>query len=138
MSWSTLADPAWVRCDPGALQEVLINLALNAAEAMNRTGRITTSVTENANAEALSMGLPAREEPLICLTFADSGPGFTAETFDRAFEPFFSTKQERHSGLGLTTVERLVTLSGGAIGLEANPSEGAVFKIFLQASKEED
>jgi signal transduction histidine kinase len=136
VSWDIQADPVWVTCDPRALQEVLINLAINAAEAMGRTGRITTSVSGNANTEAVALGIPAREERMICLTFADSGPGLPDEVRERVFEPFFSTKDENHSGLGLATVERLITLSGGAVVLAPDQGPGAVFKIFLDAAEE--
>jgi len=136
VSWSIPAPgPIWIFCDPRALQEILINLALNAAEAMQKKGDITCEISEDANLEPALLGILAGDKRWVCLTFTDSGPGFSDQALDRAFEPFFSTKSEQHSGLGLATVERLVALNGGAVRLGTTSGRGAVFRIWFEAAQ---
>jgi len=133
-----IASPAGARpvalCDRGGLQEVLLNLAINAAEAMKGSGRILSTVTLSAETEAATLGVPRGANSLLCLTFEDTGPGIPDEFRHKAFEPFFTTKGENHSGLGLATVEHLVMLSGGAVRLVSREGSGATFKIFLTAA----
>lgn len=134
---SALPGGATALCDPNALGEVLVNLAINAAEAMSRRGRIHTSLHLEEPGHGATFGLPIGEGRVLCLRFADTGPGFGPEPRARAFEPFFTTKRDGHSGLGLATVERLVTLSGGLIRLVDARGAGACFEVRFPAAQEE-
>lgn len=100
-----------VLLDPGALQDSLLNLILNANAAMTGPGRITLSARRNGE--------------WLELTVADSGPGFTPEALKRATEPFYSTKKGRGSGLGLSMVYDQTKLAGGTLRLDNNPEGGA-------------
>ena len=122
-------------CDRAGLQEVLVNLAINAAEAMAGRGRIDITVTPNAERAAVAAGIPWEAGDAVLLTFADTGPGIPEEVGLKAFEPFFSTKGSSHTGLGLATVERLVTLSGGSVRLASGSEAGTRFDIFLKMAE---
>ena len=114
---------AHVVCDARALTDVISLLAVNASEAMDGSGLIKTTIRTCPGAEG---GRHARRndtnERRVCLLFEDEGDGFSAEAKDRAFEPFYTTKGEDHSGLGLTTAERLISLNGGRISVSGRAS----------------
>jgi two-component system, cell cycle sensor histidine kinase and response regulator CckA len=115
---SALSDgPAFVKIDQGQLGQVLVNLALNARDAMPRGGclRIET----------------ARADGSVTLTVSDTGTGIPAEAMPRLFEPFFTTKADRGTGLGLATVHAIVHQAGGTIDAVNLESGGARFTIRL-------
>jgi two-component system, cell cycle sensor histidine kinase and response regulator CckA len=115
----TLApDAGNVRADRSQLEQVLMNLAVNARDAMPDGGRF--SITTGRNGESL-----------VDLIVADTGLGMDEETRLRAFEPFFTTKEERGTGLGLSTVYGIVAAAGGTIALDTRPGAGCVFRISL-------
>jgi signal transduction histidine kinase/ActR/RegA family two-component response regulator len=124
--------PGTVLADPGQLEQVIVNLAVNARDAMPRGGRLTIEVAEVAP-EALEVGdqgLPPG--PLVVISVRDSGSGMTEEVQRRIFEPFFTTKEEgRGTGLGLSTVYGIVAQSGGAIRVRSAPGQGAEFRVYL-------
>jgi two-component system cell cycle sensor histidine kinase/response regulator CckA len=126
---SIQANPALglVRADQSQLEQVIMNLATNAREAMPEGGALTITIDEYQCRED-QLELPAGE--YICFSVADTGIGMTEETQSRIFEPFFTTKK-RGSGLGLSTVYGIVKQSGGYIRVKSSPQKGAIFSVFL-------
>ncbi|MDO8836539.1 MAG: ATP-binding protein, partial [Vicinamibacterales bacterium] len=130
-------DLANVRADQDQLQQVIMNLAANARDAMPAGGRLTMAtacvvITEDALPE------PGVVPGAYCrLTVTDTGEGMTAEHRTRVFEPFFTTKERgKGTGLGLSTVYGIVKQSGGHIRVRSAPGEGAAFEIDLPAVRE--
>jgi signal transduction histidine kinase len=110
-----------VRADPGQFEQVIVNLALNARDAMPGGGNLVLS-TRNA----------ARERSYVALAVADTGVGMDEGTLARVFEPFFTTKEEgKGTGLGLATVYGIVEQSGGHIEVTTEPGLGTTFTILL-------
>jgi two-component system cell cycle sensor histidine kinase/response regulator CckA len=131
---SVICEPAlWqVRADPGEIGRAIMNLSLNARDAMPDGGLLTI---ETANA-TLSAGADADLEPgrYVTLTVRDSGVGINGEMQAHIFEPFFTTKETgRGTGLGLATVLGIVDQSGGVIRCDSQEGIGTAFTIFLPA-----
>jgi signal transduction histidine kinase/ActR/RegA family two-component response regulator len=129
---SELADGLWpVRIDVGQLEQVLVNLAVNARDAMPGGGRLTIgAVNEPVAADGAARHGVASGD-WVRLSVADTGHGMDAETLRRAFEPFFTTKGERGTGLGLATCHGIVQQAGGRIRVESAPGAGATFHLLL-------
>ena len=126
---SLAADLGAVRMDPSQVQQILLNLVLNARDAMPDGGQITLA-TRNCSDGVPDLLLPG--EPWVELSVADTGDGMDAETLDRAFEPFFTTKQPgRGNGLGLATARRLARQQGGTIVAESQPGKGTRVSVRL-------
>jgi two-component system, cell cycle sensor histidine kinase and response regulator CckA len=124
-----------IMADPGQIDQVLVNLILNARDAMPGGGRIAvqTSNTELPVDEALSHGIKAG--PCVLLSVKDDGHGMDSGTLRRIFQPFFTTKEKsKGTGLGLNTVRRIVQHCGGDIWARSAPGEGAVFTICLPSA----
>jgi PAS domain S-box-containing protein len=122
-----------VNADPGQMQQVLLNLAVNARDAMPGGGTLTIATANVAITEPWT-DQNARLEPgrWVCLTVADSGTGMPPEVAAHVFEPFFTTKPPgRGTGLGLSTVYGIVTQSQGRIAISSTPGEGTVVRIYL-------
>ncbi len=134
----TLRDPdLWpVRLDQAQLEQVLLNLAVNAREAMPKGGRLrietSNKLLDNAFLSSRKWTLPPG--PYVTLKFSDTGVGMDEQTKQKIFEPFFTTK-EKGTGLGLATVYGIVTQSEGWIEVESSPGRGAAFTLYFPAAE---
>ncbi|HYB11880.1 MAG TPA: PAS domain-containing protein, partial [Myxococcota bacterium] len=128
----TRLDPAAgaVHADPGQLEQVLVNLAVNARDAMPMGGCLSLETSHIDRSTSVAAGLPTA--CYACLIVNDTGIGMDEETRNRIFEPFFTTKPPgKGTGLGLSTVYGIVQQSGGQIHVESSPEGGTTFRIFL-------
>jgi PAS domain S-box-containing protein len=129
-----------VKADQGQLEQVIMNLAVNARDAMPHGGRLTISTKDFTMDETFvrRYPYPVQPGPYVLLEVSDSGVGMDTETKVRAFEPFFTTKEKgKGTGLGLSTVYGVVKQSGGYIDIETSPGVGTTFKIYLPCVDEE-
>lgn len=121
-----------VNMHPRQMEQILINLAVNARDAMEQGGRLTIATQEEAPPERLSADESGASDRFALLTVSDTGIGMNEEALSRIFEPFFTTKPEKKgAGLGLPTVYSLVQQAGGSLTVRSSPGTGAVFCISL-------
>ncbi len=128
----------WVSADPGQIEQVLVNLCLNARDAMPGGGRITISTGLEVVGEEFCRRHPwARAGEFVVIEVSDTGPGIPPEILDHIFEPFFTTKEVgKGTGLGLATVYGIVKQHEGMIDVTPRSGGGTSFKIFLPATRE--
>jgi two-component system cell cycle sensor histidine kinase/response regulator CckA len=118
--------------DHGSVHQVLMNLLVNARQAMPRGGAVTISTRHEAlHPDGAARGFDVEPGDYVALAVADNGAGMSEEVRSRIFEPFFSTKGEQGSGLGLATVYGIVQQSKGAIAVASSPGHGALFTVYL-------
>jgi PAS domain S-box-containing protein len=131
-----LGDVDRIEADPTQFEQVLINLAVNARDAMPDGGRLTIEVgTLSLSREDAAERPGAEARHYVLVTVIDTGIGMTPEVRARAFEPFFTTKEaERGTGLGLATVYTVVRQSSGFLELESAPGLGTTFRIYYPVS----
>jgi PAS domain S-box-containing protein len=129
-----LAADLWrVRADPGQIEQVLMNLSVNARDAMPRGGTLRIATRNETLHDAWAREHPgSRPGPHVVIEVSDTGAGIDPEILPHIFEPFFTTKaQGKGTGLGLATVYGIVKQSGGAVYVDSAPGRGAVFRVYL-------
>lgn len=127
-------EPVSVLAGEGRLAQVLVNLVINARDASSPGSVIQVSVCEERDAAVLREAFHSAEltaERYACIAVADSGHGMPPEVASRVFEPYFSTKGAKGTGLGLTLVASIVRAFGGAVRIESREGQGTTFRIFL-------
>jgi len=123
-----------VRADPGQIEQVLLNLALNARDAMQDGGQVIIETNNVRVEEELAHPHLVAPGHYVTLSMTDSGPGMQPQVLARIFEPFFTTK-EHGTGLGLSTSYGIIKLSGGDIWVDSKPGLGTTFRIYLPVAE---
>jgi signal transduction histidine kinase/ActR/RegA family two-component response regulator len=133
LEWQSPPELPMVRGDTGMMEQVLMNLAVNARDAMPRGGRLTISTEAvQISEDYVQAHSDARAGRFVCLQVSDTGTGIDAVTMKRIFEPFFTTKEAgKGTGLGLATVYGIVKQHAGWIEVNSQVGQGTTFKIFL-------
>ena len=129
----------FVKVDPTQFQQVIINLAVNARDAMPNGGELTIRTANVSERESAALGAAAGMEPgeYVSCEVSDTGTGIPPEIIDKIFEPFFSTKEVgKGTGLGLSTVYGIVKQTGGYIFAESEAGSGTIFRIYLPRCEE--
>ena len=128
--------PCPILCDPGQIQQVVMNLALNACDAMPEGGTLLLS-TENVTIDKARALTGIRAGAYVRLSVSDTGLGMDSETKAHIFEPFFTTKQVgKGTGLGLATVHGIVQQAGGSVTAESEVGKGTTFHLFFPRAKQ--
>ncbi|MFP4667567.1 MAG: ATP-binding protein [Desulfobacterales bacterium] len=131
-----LADrPLYAQTDSSRLQQVLMNLVVNARDAMPSGGKLAISTSAGGMEDESASDTSGIQGSCAIITVADNGPGMDEDTLNRIFEPFFTTKQEEGTGLGLAVCYGIIKQHGGDIRVRSRPGEGTSFSIYLPAAE---
>ena len=131
--FSVVGDAIWVNADKSSLEQVLLNLCVNACDAMTNGGNLRLTLQSAVvNEETAALHPEVKAGEFACLAVSDSGCGMSPETLQRLFEPFFTTKEVGHGpGLGLATVRGLIEQQHGWVEAESRLGEGSLFRVYL-------
>ena len=138
IDFSPQKTPATVHADSSMMEQVAMNLAVNARDAMPDGGRLSISTSlETLRRPATPFDSEARDGDYVRLTFQDTGLGMDTQVLSRIFEPFFTTKAVgKGTGLGLSTVFGIVRQHQGWVEVESQPNQGTLFRIYFPASRQ--
>jgi CheY-like chemotaxis protein len=128
-------EAAWVRADAGMLEQVVLNLCINARDAMSKGGRLTlVTTTVERGARSANSHLDARAGCFVCVSVTDTGCGMDETVLRRLFEPLFTTKAAgKGTGLGLATIQGIVRQHEGWTEVESAVGQGSTFRVYLPA-----
>ena len=130
--WNTL-------CDPAQVESAILNLAINARDAMPKGGRLTIELSNAALDDAYARAAEVEPGQFVLLAVSDAGVGMDAATLSKVFEPFFTTKSmDKGTGLGLSMVYGFVKQSNGAVQIYSELGQGTTVKIYLPRSRERE
>lgn len=125
-----------IKADPGQMEQVILNLSVNARDAMPDGGKLTIEI-RNTTVKETSKELPASQ--YVCIEVADNGVGMDKELQDQIFEPFFTTKEQgKGTGLGLSTVYGIVQQNNGSIQVNSVPGKGTTFQLYFPVVEREE